>query len=109
CLEPTCCRFSPDGRWLAAGGGKGALWVWDLNDFEAFTCQAADNTHANDDTYVNELEFSPDGKLLATGMYNGVVKLWTVSPLQEIQRLYSPAAEAAGPMAVSALAFSSDG
>lgn len=59
-------RFSPDGKWLATGGGEptrgGELKLWEvatgkpLNDFK--------NVHSD---AVLGLDFSPDGKFLASG------------------------------------------
>lgn len=71
----TAVSFSPDGRWLAAGGGasnpagKPTLRVWEVSTSrERFSLgYAAELTSA---------AFSPDCKLLAAGDVTGAVRFW---------------------------------
>ena len=65
--------YSPDGTQLAAAGGDGLVWRWDvaakhfLPPLKVGTCA------------VLSLAYSPDGKLLATGDTERDVKLWDVA------------------------------
>ncbi len=57
-----CVAFSPDGRWLAAGGADGLVRVWDLAD------GATPPVLYNHGAAVHGVAFSPDGKrLVSTG------------------------------------------
>ena len=63
--------YSPDGRWLAAGGGPGVVKIWD----------AATGTHLTtlDHPIVDGIEsiaFSPDGQWLAAGGDDDTARLW---------------------------------
>jgi WD40 repeat protein len=55
--------FSPNGRWLAAGSGVGAIRLWDLDSPEP---AARPFVLDRPETYVNELFFSPDGRWLVS-------------------------------------------
>lgn len=66
--------FSPDGAWLASGGGAGdgkiRLWRWTRLD-------AAPITVGGHEGNVNSLDFSADGKRLLSSSWNGnSIRLW---------------------------------
>jgi WD40 repeat protein len=61
--------FSPDGKLLVSGDGKGEIVVWDVNGEQLTTRWLA---HGYD---LHALAFSPDGKLLATSGDQRIV-LW---------------------------------
>jgi WD40 repeat protein len=67
--------FSPDGKWLATGGGEasrsGELFLWDM----ATQTMVKDIKDAHSDTIMS-IEFSRDGKYLVTGAADKFVKLW---------------------------------
>jgi WD40 repeat protein len=62
--------FSPDGRYLAAGGWDGA-GLWDLTTWEPRELRG------QSDAVARSVAFSPDGSVLATSSTN-TIKLWKV-------------------------------
>ena len=64
--------FSPDGRWLAAGGSQGGIWLLPAHgDGQARLL----GRHSG---WVGLLAFTPDGKGLATSAFDGVLRFWAV-------------------------------
>ncbi|MEE8201652.1 MAG: hypothetical protein V3R29_10845, partial [Candidatus Acidoferrales bacterium] len=63
--------FSPDGRWLASGGGRDStVRIWEVatgRELRTLTGHIGD---------VNAVAFSPDGRWLASGSVDETVKLW---------------------------------
>jgi WD40 repeat protein len=65
--------FSPDGKRLASGGGRGEVEVWDAQTgLELLTLNGAQL----------RLCFSPDGRRLASAS-GKAVKVWDASPLEK--------------------------
>jgi WD40 repeat protein len=84
---------SGDGRWLAAGGWKGMLTLWDLAPVVEARLR-----HKG----LSQVVFSPDGKALATAGTDGTVRLWEPATAKERAVL------AGCPLSVSRLVISPD-
>src|SRR5262249_26420088 len=69
--------FSPDGRALALGPGKGRVRLWDPAAGQERPCSIS-----HPDT-VWSLAFSPDGKHLASGSRDETVRLWDATTGRE--------------------------
>ncbi len=67
--------FSPDGRYLAAGGAAGAVHLIDTTSWQVVRPLEG---HTG---LVISVGFSPDGRLLASGSEDMTIKLWDVSDL----------------------------
>lgn len=84
-----CVAYSPDGRWLAGGGGGGEFRLFNLQERRAYSMREngaaivpPGSTPAETDKAhrgaVITMAFSPDGKILATGSHDHSVKLWNM-------------------------------
>jgi WD40 repeat protein len=64
--------FSPDGRWLSAGGADGMVRLFVVAERREI---AAVSAHKNT---IYGVSFSPDGKLLASAGFDRTIRLWQV-------------------------------
>jgi WD40 repeat protein len=88
--------FSPDGKNLVMGGGRG-IYLWDLaRGREA-------RQFSGPRVFARAFALSPDSKLLAAGQLDGSVRLWQVESGRVLGDV--PAHQ----LAVTCLAFSADG
>jgi WD40 repeat protein len=70
--------FSRDGRTLAAGGGNGTLFLWDVPSHRMITNFVAHRS------VVEWGDFSRDGKLFVTASYDHSLKLWETAHWREL-------------------------
>jgi hypothetical protein len=89
--------FSPDGRTLATGLGKGAIGLWNTRDL------AKIGELQGITEFCLATAFSPDGRILATGGQDQQVRLWNVETGRLILKRDGPDSW------VRFLAFSADG
>lgn len=73
--------ISADGKWLAAGDGKGMVRLWNLDDQKEVVAIEAHQGH------ITQLAFSPDSRLLATTSYSGDVNLWQLPEGKKLNSL----------------------
>lgn len=73
--------ISADGKWLAAGDGKGKVRIWTLSDQKEVAVIQAHQGH------ITELAFSPDSRLLATTSYAGDVTVWQLPEGKKLKTL----------------------
>jgi len=69
-------QFSPDGQWLAVGGGNGWVDLCNRTTLETRPFQAHELP-------ILSLAFSPDGQTLATGCSDETIQLWEVASLAQ--------------------------
>lgn len=72
--------FSPDGKFLAIGGGDwgdGEIKLWDTDR------DVGPVTLARTSRCISDAAFSPDGRLLAFADYSGAIRLWRVADRKE--------------------------
>jgi WD40 repeat protein len=87
--------FSPDGRWLAASGGRAAT-VWNLGTSDYSELFGHDQA-------ITGLVFSPTGRTLATASADGTARIWDPTRGRELDRVLGHS----GP--VTSVAFTPDG
>lgn len=62
--------FSPDGRFVAAGGGDKKIWVWELAAPQSF------RRLVGHEDKVTRVAFTPDGEYLVSGDADGAILVW---------------------------------
>ncbi len=93
--------FSPDGKWLVAGGGlparSGEIKIWDVQTHQLI------RTMSGHQDCIYSVAVSPDGKLIASSSYDKLIKLWEADTGKELRTLKDHID------AVFAVTFSPDG
>lgn len=77
------CRFSPDSKFIAAGGDHELVTLWNV-DNQSFIQNMAGHTDA-----ITCLSFTCDSKYLASGCGGGHFRLWCVVPCITICLLFA--------------------
>ena len=73
--------FSPDGKWLAAGGAESVVHVWSVADKKHV---ASLKEHTD---WIDKVAFSPDGKFLASAGEDRTALVWEVGTWKRLARL----------------------
>ncbi len=68
---PNALAFSPDGRWIAAGGTSGDVAIWEVATGTVVAAYERPHTST-----VSAVAFSPDGGRFATISYDGTILIW---------------------------------
>jgi WD40 repeat protein len=80
--ELGCMAMSPDGKYLATGGGSGRIYIWDIKTCKLITALIG---HTG---YINSLAFNPDNKTLGSGSNDKTIKIWDVQNETLLKTLY---------------------
>lgn len=70
--QPSAVALSPDGRWLAVGGGQGVIELWQVRPPRRVRPLVAHSAS------VTSLAFSGDSASLISGGADGAVKVWNL-------------------------------
>jgi serine/threonine protein kinase/WD40 repeat protein/Leucine-rich repeat (LRR) protein len=73
--------FSPDGKWLAAGGDFEGARVWDLTTGKLHASFSDHRSH------VRCLAFFPDGRTIASGGRDAALRFWKIETAEPVNRI----------------------
>jgi WD40 repeat protein len=89
--------ISPDGLWMASGGGDSTVIVWNV------ISRKLERRLLGHIAGIHALAFSPDGRILASGSRDDTIRLWDLKTGQQLALLRGHGAK------VTSLGFSPDG
>jgi hypothetical protein len=84
-VQPSVVALSPDGRWLAVGGGQGVVELWQVRPPRRLRPLAGHSAA------VASLAFSADSASLVSGGADGAVKVWNLKEGIEAKTFGQPA------------------
>ncbi len=67
--------FSPDGKWFAAAGDSGKMFIWQMENEDRRVCQISR-------FHVSAISFSPDSRFIAAGDSRGILRLISADSLE---------------------------
>ena len=83
--------LSPDGRWLVAGGERGALVVFDAASGKLVRGLEGHDPEAEDTAAVSAVRFTADGKTLISAGRDRRIIHWSVPDWQPQRQWQAPA------------------
>jgi WD40 repeat protein len=79
-VDVKCLAVSKDGRWIAAGTGRGGQCVWDAQTYE----QVISHERGG---FINGVDFSPDSTRLVSASDNSTATVWDIATRDRAQTL----------------------
>ena len=76
-MPVNCIDFSPDGNWVASGGGDGALRIWNLDGKDIFNDQSSAHS-------INALQFNHSYLTLASASNDKTVNYWDLEKYERV-------------------------
>ena len=79
-VDVKCLAVSKDGRWIAAGTGRGEVLVWDAKTYEEVFWHERGG-------FINGVDFSPDSTRLVSASDDCTATIWEIATRDRVQTL----------------------